>query len=143
MRLLLLLFLLFTGVPLIELALLIEVGQRVGTAPTIGLVVLTGVVGAALARRQGFAIVGRIRAELAVGRVPAAHLLDGLLVLVAAVLLVTPGLLTDGIGFLLLLPPTRTAVRLALLRMGRRWLREGRITFHAHEPPDDRGPPRL
>jgi UPF0716 protein FxsA len=111
-----LLLLLFIAVPAVELALLIEVGQRLGTVPTLGLIVATGVLGAGLARHQGLAVLGRVRAETAAGRVPAGCRVDGLLIQIAGAVLMTPGLLTDLLGFALLIPPVRSAVKSALRR---------------------------
>ena len=93
------LLILFTVVPLIELALLIKLGNLIGLWPTISIVIVTGVLGAALARNQGMRTVGAIRAELAQGRAPTESLLNGLLILVGGVVLLTPGLLTDLLGF--------------------------------------------
>lgn len=101
------LLLLFVLVPLIELVLLVRLGQAVGLGPTLGLVVTTGVVGAWLARAQGVRTLARFRSEMAAGRVPQGPLLDGLMVLVGGAFLLTPGLLTDVAGFLLLVPFTR------------------------------------
>jgi len=98
------LLLLFTLVPLIELALLIEIGQKIGLWNTIAIVVLTGFIGAALARSEGFGIISRIQSELASGQLPGDSLIDGALVLAGALLLLTPGLITDAFGFALLLP---------------------------------------
>lgn len=108
------LFLLFTAIPLVELWLLVVLGRRVGLLPTIALVLFTGALGAYLARTQGLQTLGRIREELDAGRMPAAALLDGLLILVAGAVLLTPGLLTDVFGFSLLLPATRNGLRRAL-----------------------------
>jgi UPF0716 protein FxsA len=105
------LLLLFTVVPIIELALLIQVGRIIDVGPTIALVLLTGFVGAALARHEGIRTIMNMRRDLAEGRLPADRLIDALLILVAGVLLITPGLITDTIGLLLLIPPARTAVR--------------------------------
>lgn len=101
------LLLLFTVVPLVELALLIKLGNLIGLWPTILIVIATGVLGAALARSQGTRTVGAIRAELAQGRAPTESLINGLLILVGGVVLLTPGLLTDLLGFSLLVPFTR------------------------------------
>jgi UPF0716 protein FxsA len=108
------LLLLFTLVPLVELYLLIRIGEIIGIGPTIALVIGTGAVGAVLTRLEGLRVLGRVRSDLAEGRMPTDHLLDGLLILVAGAVLLTPGLLTDGLGFLLLLPPGRRAVRKSL-----------------------------
>ena len=101
------LLILFTVVPLVELALLIKLGNIIGLWPTIFIVIVTGVLGAALARNQGTRTVGAIRTELAQGRAPTESLLNGLLILVGGVVLLTPGLLTDLLGFSLLIPLTR------------------------------------
>jgi len=110
------LLLLFTIVPLVELALLIEVGKRINVGPTIALVVVTGVVGAWLARREGLRTFRHIQTDLAAGHLPADRMVDALLILVAGVLLVTPGIITDCLGFLLLIPPARAVVRNHLKR---------------------------
>ena len=115
------LFLLFTLVPLTELFLLIEIGRRVGPVPTVALVVGTGALGAWLARAQGLATLRRVRQEWGAGRVPAEALLDGLLILLAGAVLLTPGLLTDLLGFSLLVPAGRRLARRALItRFGQR-----------------------
>lgn len=101
------LIILFTVVPLVELALLIKLGNVIGLWPTIFIVIGTGVLGAALARSQGTQVISSIRAEVAQGRPPTGSLINGLLVLVGGVVLLTPGLLTDILGFSLLVPSTR------------------------------------
>lgn len=101
------LLILFTVVPLVELALLIKLGNVIGLWPTIFIVIATGVLGAALARSQGTQVISAIRAEVAEGRPPTESLINGLLVLVGGVVLLTPGLLTDLLGFSLLIPFTR------------------------------------
>ena len=101
------LIILFTVVPLVELALLIKLGNVIGLWPTIFIVIATGVLGAALARSQGTQVISAIRAEVAEGRPPTEGLINGLLVLVGGVVLLTPGLLTDLLGFSLLIPSTR------------------------------------
>lgn len=102
--------LLFVLVPLVELALLIQVGRWMGVLPTVALVVLTGILGAALARYQGLVTLARFRTALAEGRLPHRELVEGILILLAGAVLLTPGLLTDVTGFLLLVPPLRGAV---------------------------------
>jgi UPF0716 protein FxsA len=101
------LFLLFVGVPLLELFVLVKVGQLVGLLPTIALVVITGVAGGILARIEGLRTIWKIRSELAQGRLPAGALFDGLGILLGGALLLTPGIITDVVGFSFLLPPTR------------------------------------
>lgn len=106
----------FVGIPLIELALLVRIGARLGLGPTLGLVVVTGFIGAALARQQGFRVWTRIQTELQSGRMPATELLDGLLILLGGIVLITPGLLTDLCGLALMIPTVRRYVRMRLER---------------------------
>lgn len=101
------LLILFTFVPITELYVLIEVGSMIGTMPTVALIFLTGVAGAYLARMQGFALINRIQNEMNQGRVPKGELLDGAMILVGGVLLLTPGFCTDLLGFSFLVPLTR------------------------------------
>ncbi len=115
----LLLLLAFTVLPLVELALLLRVGERLGAGPTLGLVLATGLLGAALARWQGAAAWRAIQVELAQGRLPGRQIVEGLLVFAAALLLVTPGVLTDAAGFLLLVPPARRIAAAGLVAWGR------------------------
>ena len=105
------LLLLFTIVPLTELYLLVKLGTLVGVAPTVALVVFTGVLGAWLARVQGLSVLQRLGEDLTEGRLPTDALIDGLLILIAGAVLLTPGLLTDAIGFFLLVPQGRAVVR--------------------------------
>ena len=105
------LLILFTAVPIVELALLIRIGRAISVGPTIALVLLTGMLGAALARHQGIRALGRIQAELAGGRMPTGPMVDGLLILIAGLLLIAPGVLTDAVGFVLLIPPARRLIR--------------------------------
>ena len=108
------LLLLFTVVPLVELVILVQLGRTVGLPATLALVIGTGVAGAGLARWQGLKVARAVLGELALGRLPAAAMLEGLLILMAGALLLAPGLLTDLTGLALLLPPTR---RLAMRRL--------------------------
>ena len=109
---------LFIVVPVIEMALLIRIGQVFGFWPAIGLIVLTGLLGGILARRQGASVWQAFNARLSSGQLPGRELMDGLIVLVAGALLITPGVLTDFTGFLGLLPPTRAWIRdVALKRL--------------------------
>jgi UPF0716 protein FxsA len=123
------LLLLFILVPTVELALLIEVGRAIGTPGTLGIIVLTGAVGASLARRQGLRVLRDLQAETAAGRLPADSLVDGAIILLAGALLITPGILTDVFGFLCLVPATRTLGKHAARRRFERAMREGRVTM--------------
>ncbi len=109
------LLLLFTVVPLAELYLLIKVGSMIGGLHTILLVLGTGVLGAFLAKLEGLRTLGQIQRNLSQGIVPAEEMVDGVIILVAGLLLITPGILTDAFGFLMLIPNTRNAFK--------RWLR--------------------
>ncbi len=105
------LFLLFAVIPVIEVYLLIKVGSLIGAVPTVALLLAISMVGAWLVRHQGFEIMRRIQAELAQGRLPAAELLDGAMVLVGGVLLLTPGFFTDFLGLFFLIPFTRALIK--------------------------------
>ncbi len=105
------LIVLLTVVPLIELALLLRLASWLRLGPTVALVLLTGVLGAYLARRAGIKALARIQSELAQGVMPADELVNGVLILAAGLLLVTPGILTDLLGFGLLFAPVRVRVR--------------------------------
>lgn len=115
----LLLLLAFTVLPLVELALLLRVGERLGAGPTLGLVLGTGLLGAALARWQGATAWRAVQVELAQGRLPGRQIVEALLVFAAGLLLITPGVVTDAMGFLLLLPPTRRLAAAGLVAWGR------------------------
>lgn len=104
------LLLAFTLVPLAELWLLLRIGAALGGLQTLAIVVITGVIGASLARREGARAWSAVQTELAAGRLPGRELLEALLVLVAGIVLVTPGVLTDTAGLALLVRPIRSAV---------------------------------
>lgn len=124
------LLLLFTLVPLAELWLLIEIGRRIGTWPAILIVALTGFAGVLLARSQGLSILYRIRDELAQGNLPGEALVDGACILIGGALLLTPGLITDLSGFLLLLPPARRLIKTAARRYLQRKLDSGAFYYY-------------
>ena len=105
------LFLLFTCIPLVELYLLLQIGSVIGAVNTILLVIITGVLGAYLAQQEGLRTLERIRALMARGEMPGEPLIDALLILVAGFVLITPGILTDLLGFLMLIPATRAPIR--------------------------------
>ncbi len=127
------LFLLFTLVPVVEIVLLVWIANRTSVLAVLAFVVGTGILGAWLARRQGFQTLRRISADLEAGRAPAQSMLDGLLVFIAAVLLVVPGLLTDLVAILLLFPPSRRVVKSLLgRRMQVRAAAGGQASF-AHD----------
>jgi len=119
--------LLFVIVPILELMLLVRLGQVVGLWPTLALVLFTGLTGAALARLEGMRVLFQFQRELASGRLPGQAVLDGISVLVGGAFLLTPGILTDVAGFLLLLPPSRRWIQGRVRRRLERGLREGTI----------------
>ncbi len=103
------LFLAFLAVPLIEIALFIQVGGAIGLWPTLGIVVLTAIIGTWLVRSQGAMAIGRLRTSFSRLDNPAEPLAHAAMILIAGALLLTPGFFTDGVGFALLMPPVRRA----------------------------------
>lgn len=125
---------LFVAVPLVELAILLQVAQVIGLVPTIALVVTTGVAGAALARHQGLRAFLAVQQELSSGRLPGRALLDGLSILVGGAFLLTPGILTDIAGFSLLLPLSRRWLQGVVKRRLERRISEGTVEFRVFSP---------
>ncbi len=117
----------FIGIPIAEIAVFIYVGEEIGLWPTLGTVIVTAIVGTWLLRRQGLATVFRVQEEMDAGRVPLRELFDGACLLFAGALLLTPGFITDALGFLLFLPPVR-ALAMAVLAA----LIVNRGTIHVH-----------
>lgn len=118
------LFLLFLAVPLVELYLLIHVGRVIGAGWTIFLVILTAMVGAALAKAEGLRTLAAIQASVEGGRSPTNELIEGAMILVAGLTLLTPGFLTDALGLLILFPITRRPIRRWLVEQLRRRARD-------------------
>ncbi len=102
---------LFTAIPIVELYILIKIGQLIGALPTIAIVLVTGIVGAGLARQQGARVWFEIQMQMQQGVFPADRLIDGLLLVVAGAVLITPGVLTDILGFAILIPLSRAPIR--------------------------------
>ena len=115
----------FILMPIAEIAVLLRVHDAIGLFDTLMLVILTGFAGAFRARQQGRMVLFQIRKDMAEGRMPAPRLMDGVMILVAGVLLITPGLITDTIGFLLLVPVVRAWIRNWLQRKIESKLRDG------------------
>ncbi|MCL4292491.1 MAG: FxsA family protein [Acidimicrobiia bacterium] len=140
-------------VPLVELAVFVKVSEAIGILDTVGILILVSLVGVWVVKRQGLAIVARIRAELGAGRAPAATMVDGLLVLAAGLLLLFPGFVTDAAGLALLVPPVRSGTRRLLARRFERRVHVRSVVVarerHAnpaasapsHRPPTPPGPP--
>jgi UPF0716 protein FxsA len=127
------LVLLFIVVPIVEIYVIIQVGQAIGALWTIALLVADSILGSVLMRAQGRAAWRRFNEAIAVGRVPAREVLDGVLVIFGGALLLTPGFVTDVFGLSFLLPPTRAVIRRLLVRRF-----AGR--FRVSGPPPPRGP---
>ena len=121
--------LLFILTPLVELAILVYLGTIIGALYTILIVVATGILGAILARNQGLAIISRIRSSLERGVLPSNELLHGALILTGGLLLLTPGVITDIIGFVLLIPQTRFFIVIWLRGIIRRRIQRGEFHF--------------
>jgi len=111
-----LLFVIFIVVPIAELYVIIKIGEAIGVLPTIALLILDSILGSMLMRHQGRAAWWRFNRALAEGRVPGREVIDGVLVIFGGALLLTPGFLTDILGAILLVPPTRALVRGILVR---------------------------
>lgn len=111
-----LLVVIFVAVPIIELFVILQVGEAIGVLPTIALLVVDSVLGSVLMRSQGRAAWARFNAALAERRVPAREVVDGVLIVFGGALLLTPGFVTDLLGLSLLLPPTRALLRGVIVR---------------------------
>ncbi len=105
------LLLIFIMIPIIEIAVLLKLDNAIGLGQTIFLIFVTGIIGTWLVRQQGISIIFQIRKELTNGKIPAKQMIDGVMVLIAGAVLITPGLITDIVGFLLLIPYTRNFIR--------------------------------
>jgi len=118
------LFMIFLVVPFLELFVILQVGHAIGALNTVALLVVVSMVGAWLVKREGISVVRRAQERVARGAVPGRELVDGVLILFAGALLITPGFVTDVLGILLLLPPVRAAIRsAALYRAGRKLIK--------------------
>ncbi|MGH7127712.1 MAG: FxsA family protein [Planctomycetaceae bacterium] len=138
------LLILFTVVPLVELAILIWLSDYITLFGSLALVVGTGLLGAWLARRQGLSVLRQIRAELAGGQIPAGTVVDGVLILLAAALLITPGVLTDVVAVFCLAPGGRSLVKRYLRRRFETMLRTRQVRivtpFHRWQGPAETPP---
>jgi len=122
--------LLFIVVPVIELGLLIRLGGFIGLLPTLALIVFTGVVGARLAQQQGLSVLQRFQAETQAGRIPGDAMFDGAIILFSGALLLTPGILTDVVGFMGLIPMARAALKRALRASMAKAVSNGQVRMH-------------
>jgi UPF0716 protein FxsA len=121
------LFLAFTLIPFLEIYLIVKIGSQLGAFNTVMIVILTGFLGALLARFQGFQTMLKVRETLSRGEMPAEELLDALLILMAGIVLLTPGFLTDMAGLMLLIPQTRLRFKRWLRKKIDKWIQANRI----------------
>jgi UPF0716 protein FxsA len=124
-----LLLLLFVIVPIIELAVMIQVGSWIGAGPTIALLLLFTIGGVWLVKYEGLGVWTRFRRQVEQGAAPANELVDGFLILVAGALLIIPGFVTDVVGLLLLVPPVRSLARNLLIKRSRSRLRMASVGY--------------
>ena len=129
--------LLFIVLPILELYVIIQVGQAIGLVPTLALLVLDSFLGAALARSQGRAVWRRFNQALAEGRIPARETFDGAMVILGGALMISPGFVSDAFALLLLLPPTRALIRSLIMRVV---IRRGPIVLISRTFGSRRGP---
>ena len=120
---------LFIIVPVAELYILIEVGKRIGSITTIGIIILTGIFGASLVKNQGFTILRKIKNDLNAGIMPGDSLIQGVIILVGGILLLTPGFFTDILGLIFLIPLSRNVVKKYLLEWLKGKIREGNFYY--------------
>lgn len=121
---------LFIIVPILEIYVLLSVGNLIGLVPTVLMVLATGVAGAYLARSQGLSLMMKIQQEMAAGRVPAEELIDGAMVLSGGLLLLTPGFCTDLFGFLLLAPFSRVYIKRGLKHIIEKMVAKGQVRIY-------------
>ncbi len=133
------LLILFVLVPIAELALLIEIGKAIGTWPTIGIIVVTGIIGSYLLKWQGASTWRKFHQSLSRGGFPGDAIVEGVLILIGGAFLLTPGVVTDALGFILLIPPSRRLVVKAVKAyLKRKFDLDDLIVIEPDEPqPDD------
>jgi UPF0716 protein FxsA len=124
---LLILILLLIAIPIAELYVIVQVAQELGVLNTIALLIVISVVGAWLVKREGLGVLMRVQGQLAEGRTPTKDLVDGFILIVAGALMFAPGFLSDVVGILLILPPTRAVVRRLVLRSFRKRVASGQM----------------
>jgi UPF0716 protein FxsA len=121
--------LIFILVPVAELGVLLFSGQTIGVWPTLILLIVTGLLGSYLAKKQGINTIRKVQEQIQFGRVPGNEILDGLCVLFGGILLLSPGFLTDILGLILLLPFTRTLIKPFILKLIRKWIDKNTFTI--------------
>lgn len=126
MRLIMLLIII---IPALEIGVLIFSGRTIGAIPTILLIILTGIFGAWLAKQQGLEAIRNVQSQMQMGQIPGLAIIDGLCILIGGLLLLTPGFITDTVGFLLLIPITRNKIKPFLLTIIRKMVEKNRFTI--------------
>ena len=124
------LLLLFILIPVIEIALLIEVGSMIGTGNTIAVILLTAVIGAYMVKHEGLGVMYRLQQNMNQGTFPAEEMINGMMILVSGALLLTPGFFTDVIGFLMVIPVTRNLIKRIARRIIEKKISSGDINIH-------------
>ncbi|MBW3111743.1 MULTISPECIES: FxsA family protein [Bacillaceae] len=117
-------------IPALEIGLLVLSGQAIGLVPTVLLIITTGILGAYLAKKQGIETIRKAQRDMQYGQLPGDAIMDGLCILVGGVVLLTPGFITDAIGFLLLLPATRKMFKPFIYRLFKRWINNGNVIIY-------------
>jgi len=123
------LLVLFVIIPVTELYILIEVGKKIGSLTTIGVIILTGIIGAYLVKSQGFMILRKIQNDLNEGIMPGDSLIQGAIILAGGILLLTPGFVTDILGFIFLMPVSRNILKKYLLKWLKGKIKEGNLYY--------------
>lgn len=134
------LLLLFIAIPVLELMIFLFLGSKIGIGATLSIIVITAILGAYLTKSQGLKALQKYQTALAEGRLPHEEVLDGLMILIAGAVLLTPGFLTDTIGFLLLIPTVRNSVRGVLKNYLKTRVTVVGETMGAPAPPKSSGP---
>ena len=123
------LLILFIIIPVTELYILIEVGKRIGSLTTIGIIIFTGILGAYLVKNQGFMILKKIQNDLDDGIMPGDSLIQGAIILAGGILLLTPGFVTDTVGFIFLIPVSRNVIKKYLLKWLKGKIEKGNVYY--------------
>nr|WP_295969955.1 FxsA family protein [uncultured Bacillus sp.] len=123
------LLLLLITIPAAEIGILLFSGKMIGVLPTVLMIIFTGILGAVLAKKQGLKTIRKANEQLQYGRVPGDEMMDGLCIVIGGIFLLTPGFLTDLLGILLLLPPTRSFMKPLMMKMLQRWMDKNTFTI--------------
>jgi len=123
------LLILFVIIPVTELYILIEVGKRIGSLTTISIIIFTGILGSYLVKNQGFMILKKIQNDLNDGIMPGDSLIQGVIILAGGILLLTPGFVTDTVGFIFLIPASRNVIKKYLLKWLKGKIEKGNVYY--------------